>query len=365
MIDHIKHMKTYDFKSIEKKWQHKWEKEKTYKAEQKFEGKKFYGLIEFPYPSGAGLHVGHPRSFTAMDIITRKKRMEGYNTLYPMGFDSFGLPTENYAIKTGRSPVDVTEENVANFTRQLKSLGFGYDWDRMFCTSDPHYYKWTQWIFLQFFKHGLAYQAETTVWWCEELGTVLANEEVIDGKSERGNYDCIRKPLSQWMLAITKYAQSLLDGLHEVDYIPPVRAQQENWIGRSEGAYIDFYINNDKVTVFTTRPETVFGVTHIVLAPEHPLVDSLIAQCENKEALNEYRESISSKTDLERTDLATEKSGVMFINISATHPVTGEEIPVYISDYVLPHYGTGAVMAVPAHDQRDYEFAKKFNLKLK
>lgn len=357
-------MKQYNPKDIEKKWQARWEAENTFAVKEDSSKEKYYTLVEFPYPSGAGLHVGHSRSYTAMDIISRKRRMQGYNVLYPIGFDAFGLPTENFAIKTGRPPADVTKENIANFTRQLKDLGFSFDWDRVVDTTDPEYYKWTQWIFLQFFKHGLAYQAETTVWWCEALGTVLANEEVIDGKSERGDHPCERRPFAQWMLAITKYADSLLQGLQDVDYIPQAKIQQTNWIGKSEGAEIVFNIkdSNNTIKVFTTRPDTLFGATYMVVAPEHNIVSELNARIENIDEVNTYIEQAKSKSDLERSELQKEKTGIKLEGLVAVNPVNGSEIPVYVADYVLGSYGTGAIMAVPGHDQRDYEFAKKYDL---
>jgi leucyl-tRNA synthetase len=355
-------MDKYNHKEIDKKWQDRWEADKTFKVEVDHSKEKFYGLIEFPYPSGAGLHVGHPKSNTAIDVISRKKRMQGYNVLYPIGYDAFGLPAEQYAIKTGRHPAEVTKENIANFTKQLKAIGFGFDWDRMIDTTDPSYYKWTQWIFLQFFKHGLAYTDERTVWWCEALGTVLANEEVINGLSERGDHPCIRKPLRQWMLAITKYADSLLDGLDEVDYIQKVKTQQTNWIGRSEGARVTFKVNGHDVEVFTTRPDTLFGATYMVLSPEHELVETLREEIGNFDAVTAYQKEAQAKSDLERTELQKDKTGVRLEGVTAINPVNGAEIPVFIADYVLTSYGTGAIMAVPAHDERDYEFARKYDL---
>ncbi len=377
-------MKKYDPKLIESKWQKYWEKNKTFEVTEDESKKKFYGLVEFPYPSGAGLHVGHPRPFTAMDVITRKKRMEGYNVLYPMGFDAFGLPTENFAIKTGRQPAEVTAENIANFTRQLKMLGYGFDWSRVVDTTNPKYYKWTQWIFLQLFKHGLAYKKAMPINWCPSCKTGLANEEVVDGKCERCGTVVEKRNKEQWMLAITKYADKLLAGLKTVDYISQARIQQENWIGRSDGALIKFPISNlqfpinyqnsnDKnyIEVFTTRPDTLFGATYIVVAPEHPLVASLLTisnsqfPISNKKEIEEYIERTKKKTDQERADATKQKTGVELKGLKAINPANNEEIPIFVADYVLASYGTGAIMAVPAHDERDFEFAKKYNLPIK
>ena len=353
----------YDFTEIEKKWQKRWEETKPYKSETGLDKPKFYGLIEFPYPSGAGLHVGHPRPFTAMDIITRKKRMEGYNVLFPIGYDAFGLPTENYAIKNHIHPAIVTRDNIANFTRQLKMLGYGFDWDRCVNTSDPNYYKWTQWIFLQMFKKGLAYKATMSVNWCTSCKVVLANEEVVEGVCERCGAPVIRKEKSQWMLAITKYAQRLIDDLDDVDFIDRVKTQQRNWIGRSTGAQVTFKTTlGDDVVVFTTRPDTLFGATYMVLAPEHPYVKEWKDQLTNWDEVAAYVEQAGRKSDFERGELNKEKSGVMLKGVKAINPVNGEEIPIFIADYVLITYGTGAIMAVPAHDERDWDFAKMFNL---
>ena len=353
----------YDFTEIEKKWQKRWEETKPYKSETGLDKPKFYGLIEFPYPSGAGLHVGHPRPFTAMDIITRKKRMEGYNVLFPIGYDAFGLPTENYAIKNHIHPAIVTRDNIANFTRQLKMLGYGFDWDRCVNTSDPDYYKWTQWIFLQMFKKGLAYKATMSVNWCTSCKVVLANEEVVEGVCERCGAPVIRKEKSQWMLAITKYAQRLIDDLDDVDFIDRVKTQQRNWIGRSTGAQVTFKTTlGDDVVVFTTRPDTLFGATYMVLAPEHPYVKQWKDQLTNWDEVAAYVEQAGRKSDFERGELNKEKSGVMLKGVKAINPVNGEEIPIFIADYVLITYGTGAIMAVPAHDERDWDFAKMFNL---
>ena len=351
----------YDFTAIEKKWQKIWEETKPYAAETGSPKPKFYGLIEFPYPSGQGLHVGHPRPFTAMDIITRKKRMQGYNVLFPIGFDAFGLPTENYAIKNHIHPSIVTKNNIKNFTSQLKMLGYGFDWDRCIDTTDPAYYKWTQWIFLQLFKHGLAYKATMPVNWCTSCKCVLANEEVVDGVCERCGAPVVRKEKSQWMLAITKYAQRLIDDLDGLDYIERVKIQQRNWIGRSTGAEVDFKTTaGEKLTVFTTRCDTLFGATYMVISPEHALIEKWADRLENIDQVREYQAAAARKSDFERTEMAKEKTGVELKGVRAINPVTGKEIPIFISDYVLATYGTGAIMAVPAHDDRDWEFAKKF-----
>jgi len=354
----------YDFAAIEKKWQQNWEQTKPYAAVTGETDKpKFYGLIEFPYPSGQGLHVGHPRPFTAMDIITRKKRMEGYNVLYPIGFDAFGLPTENYAIKNHVHPAIVTKKNIENFTSQLKMLGYGFDWDRCIDTTDPQYYKWTQWIFLQMYKHGLAYKTTMPVNWCTSCKCVLANEEVVDGVCERCGSPVVRKEKSQWMLAITKYAERLLNDLDDVDYIERVKTQQRNWIGKSEGTEVDFTATNgDKLTVYTTRCDTLFGVTYMVLSPEHEILKKWKDQITNWDEVEAYMLQAARKSDLERTDLAKDKSGVRLQGIEGIHPVSGKHIPIFVSDYVLITYGTGIVMGVPGHDQRDWDFATKFGL---
>ena len=353
----------YDFTEIEKKWQEKWEKEKPYAAVTGLDKPKFYGLIEFPYPSGAGLHVGHPRPFTAMDIITRKKRMDGYNVIFPIGYDAFGLPTENYAIKNHIHPAKVTHDNIENFTRQLKMLGYGFDWDRCVNTSDPNYYKWTQWIFLQMYKHGLAYKATMSVNWCTSCKVVLANEEVVEGVCERCGAPVVRKEKSQWMLAITKYAQRLIDDLDDVDFIERVKIQQRNWIGRSTGAEVTFKTTlGDDLVVFTTRPDTLFGATYMVISPEHPYVKKWKDSLDNWDDVAAYVEQAGRKSDFERGELNKEKTGVCLDGVRAINPVNGKEIPIYIADYVLITYGTGAIMAVPAHDERDWEFAKKFDL---
>ncbi len=351
----------YNFRSIEKKWQQIWEDEKIYHVDIDEKKEKFYALVEFPYPSGQGLHVGHPRSYTALDVIARKKRMQGYNVLYPMGFDAFGLPAENYAIKTGIHPAVSTAQNIENFTRQLKSLGFSFDWDRAINTSSPEYYKWTQWMFIQLYKHGLAYKDKIAINWCPSCKVGLANEEVVNGRCERCGAEVVHKQKEQWMIAITKYADRLIDDLDGLDFIDRVKAQQINWIGRSEGAELDFEFADDKLTVFTTRPDTAFGVTYMVLAPEHAFVQKYMDHFENQAEIKAYVEATSKKSDLERT-ANDAKTGVELKGIKAKNPYTGEMIPVFISDYVLTGYGTGAIMAVPAHDSRDYAFAKQFNL---
>ena len=355
----------YDFAEIEKKWQAVWEREKPFRAETGSDKPKFYGLIEFPYPSGQGLHVGHPRPFTAMDIVTRKKRMEGYNVLFPIGFDAFGLPTENYAIKNHVHPAAVTKQNIANFTRQLKMLGYGFDWDRVVDTTDPEYYKWTQWIFLQLYKHGLAYKTTMPVNWCTSCKCVLANEEVVEGVCERCGAPVIRKEKSQWMLKITEYAQRLIDDLDDVDFIERVKIQQRNWIGRSTGAEVTFKATTgDDIVVFTTRPDTLFGATYMVLSPEHALIKKWMPLLKNASEVQEYQRVAASKSDMERTELNKEKTGVKLDGVRGINPVNGREIPIFISDYVLATYGTGAIMAVPAHDDRDWEFAKKFGCEI-
>ena len=356
----------YDFTAIEKKWQANWEQTKPYAAITGDTTRpKFYGLIEFPYPSGQGLHVGHPRPFTAMDIVTRKKRMEGYNVLFPIGFDAFGLPTENYAIKNHIHPAIVTKNNIANFTSQLKMLGYGFDWDRCVDTTDPNYYKWTQWIFLQMYKHGLAYKSTMPVNWCTSCKCVLANEEVVNGVCERCGSEVIRKEKSQWMLAITKYAQRLIDDLDDLDYIERVKIQQKNWIGRSTGAEVTFKTTaGDDIVVYTTRPDTLFGATYMVLSPEHEYVTKWQDMIENADEVNAYVAEAAKKSDFERSELNKEKTGVEIKGIKGINPVNGKQIPIFISDYVLVTYGTGAIMAVPAHDDRDWEFAKKFGCEI-
>ncbi len=353
----------YEFNRIEKKWQGRWEETKPYAAVTGSDKPKFYGLIEFPYPSGQGLHVGHPRPYTALDIITRKKRMEGYNVLFPIGFDAFGLPTENYAIQNHIHPATVTERNIKNFTNQLKMLGFGFDWDRMVNTTDPKYYKWTQWIFLQMFKKGLAYKTTMPVNWCTSCKCVLANEEVVEGVCERCGSPVIRKEKSQWMLAITKYAQRLIDDLDDLDYIERVKIQQKNWIGRSTGAEITFKTNTpDTISVYTTRADTLFGVTYVVISPEHPLLETWKDQIKNWDEVELYKQEAARKSDFERGELNKEKTGVRLDGIEIINPANGEVVPMFVSDYVLMGYGTGIVMGVPGHDQRDWDFATKFGL---
>jgi len=349
---------------IEKKWQEIWEKEGAFRAVTGSPKPKYYALIEFPYPSGDGLHVGHPRSNTALDIISRKRRMEGYNVLYPMGYDAFGLPTENYAIRHKIHPKKVTEANIARFRNQLKSLGFSFDWSREVNTTDPQYYKWTQWIFLKLWEKGLAYKAEIPINWCTSCKIGLANEEVVGGVCERCGGEVVRKVKSQWMLKITEYAERLLNDLDTVDYMEKIKAQQRNWIGRSEGAEVDFVVagTGKKLTVFTTRPDTLFGATYMVLAPEHPLIDEEKARIRNWDEVAAYREQAAKKSDFERTEMAKDKTGVQLVGLNAVNPANGQEIPIWVSDYVLMTYGTGAIMAVPGHDERDWEFARKFGL---
>ena len=357
----------YDFARIEPKWQKKWLEEKTYHCENHSNKPKFYGLVEFPYPSGQGLHVGHARPYTAMDVVARKKRMEGYNVLFPMGYDAFGLPTENYAIKNHIHPAKVTHDNIANFTKQLQMLGYSFDWDRVINTTDPEYYKWTQWIFLQLYKHGLAYKTTMPVNWCTSCKCVLANEEVVEGVCERCGAPVIRKEKSQWMLKITEYAQRLIDDLDGVDFIERVKIQQKNWIGRSTGAEVTFQATTgDEIVVFTTRPDTLFGATYMVISPEHPYVKQWADKLENLDEVSAYVAAAARKSDFERTELAAdkEKTGVQLRGVRAVNPVNGREIPIFLSDYVLASYGTGAIMAVPAHDTRDWAFAKKFGCEI-
>ncbi len=358
----------YDFTAIEKKWQRKWQEEKTFAAQTGETDKpKFFGLVEFPYPSGNGLHVGHARPYTAMDVVARKKRMDGYNVLFPIGYDAFGLPTENFAIKNHIHPAKVTHDNIANFRKQLQMLGYSFDWDREVNTTDPSYYKWTQWIFLQLYKHGLAYKTSMPVNWCTSCKCVLANEEVVEGVCERCGSPVIRKEKSQWMLKITEYAQRLIDDLDGLDFIERVKIQQKNWIGRSTGAEVTFHSTaGDDIVVFTTRPDTLFGATYMVLSPEHALVKSWLEQgrLHNAADVTAYQAAAASKSDLERTELNKEKTGVCLDGVKGVNPVNGREIPIFISDYVLSTYGTGAIMAVPAHDDRDWEFAKKFGCEI-
>ena len=355
----------YDHKQVEKKWQDIWDEKQCFCAENDSDKEKFYALVEFPYPSGQGLHVGHPRSYTALDIVARKKRMQGYNVLYPMGWDAFGLPTENFAIKNHVHPAEVTKKNIARFKSQLKSLGLSFDWSREINTTDPNYYKWTQWIFLQMFKKGLAYKKEMNVNWCTSCKCVLANEEVVNGVCERCGSEVVHKTKSQWMLAITKYAQRLIDDLDDVDYIERVKIQQKNWIGRSTGAEVDFKTTEgDTLTVYTTRPDTLFGATYMVISPEHPMIEQWADKLTNIADVRAYREEAARKSDFERTELNKDKTGVKLEGVAAINPVNGKQIPIFVSDYVLMGYGTGAIMAVPAHDDRDWEFAKKFGCEI-
>ena len=354
----------YNHHTVEKKWQKIWEEEKAFKVSEDYSKPKFYALVEFPYPSGQGLHVGHPRPYTALDIVSRKRRMQGYNVLFPMGWDAFGLPTENYAIKNHIHPKIVTKNNVARFKGQLQSLGYSFDWDREINTTDPDYYKWTQWIFLKLFNAGLAYKKEMPINWCTSCKVGLANEEVVNGVCERCGAPVVRKVKSEWMLKITEYADKLIKDLDDVDYIEKVKVSQKNWIGRSEGAEVDFTLKDkdEKLRVYTTRPDTLFGATYMVISPEHPLIDKYKDEITNWDEIQKYREMAARKSDFERTELAKDKTGVVLGGMSAINPVNGKEIPVWISDYVLMSYGTGAIMAVPAHDTRDWEFAKKFDL---
>ena len=353
----------HEFKEIEPKWQKKWEEAHAFHAENDYTKPKYYALVEFPYPSGQGLHVGHPRSYTALDIVARKRRMQGYNVLYPMGWDAFGLPTENFAIKNHIHPEIVTAQNVAHFKAQLKSLGLSFDWDREINTTDPGYYKWTQWIFLQLFKKGLAYKKEMSVNWCTSCKCVLANEEVVNGVCERCGSEVIHKVKSQWMLKITAYAQRLIDDLSDVNYLERVKTSQINWIGRSTGAEVEFdTTGGDKLLIYTTRPDTLFGATYMVMSPEHPYIEKWADRITNMDAVREYQEVSARKSDFERTEMAKDKTGVRLEGVAAINPVNGKEIPIFISDYVLMSYGTGAIMAVPGHDTRDWEFAKKFGL---
>jgi len=353
----------YNYSEIEKKWQDIWDKEQTFVAKDDYSMPKFYGLVEFPYPSAQGLHVGHPRSYTALDIVARKKRLQGFNVLYPMGWDAFGLPTENFAIKNHIHPSIVTENNVANFKKQLKSLGFSFDWSREINTTDPSYYKWTQWIFLQLFKKGLAYKKKMSVNWCTSCKCVLANEEVVNGVCERCGSEVVHKEKSQWMLKITDYAEKLIDGLDDLDFIERVKTQQRNWIGRSYGTQVKFKTTiGDEFEIYTTRADTLFGATYMVMSPEHPLIEKWEGIIENIDEVRAYQAEAAKKSDFERTELAKDKTGVKLAGVAAINPVNGKEIPIFLSDYVLISYGTGAIMAVPAHDTRDWEFAKKFGL---
>ena len=356
----------YNHKVVEKKWQKVWDDNKAFAATDDYSKPKYYALVEFPYPSGQGLHVGHPRPYTALDIVARKRRMQGYNVLYPMGWDAFGLPTENYAIKNKIHPKEVTKNNVARFKAQLHSLGYSFDWDREINTTDPEYYKWTQWIFLKLFKAGLAYKKEMPINWCTSCKVGLANEEVVNGVCERCGAPVVRKVKSEWMLKITEYADKLIEGLDTVDYIERVKVSQKNWIGRSTGAEVDFQIKGkeDKLRIYTTRCDTLFGATYMVVSPEHPLLDKYKDEIKNWSEIESYREQAARKSDFERSELAKDKTGVAIDGLVAINPVNEKEIPIWVSDYVLMSYGTGAIMAVPAHDERDWEFAKKFNLPL-
>ena len=358
----------YNFKNVEKKWQEKWYKEGTFNAKEDYSMKKWYGLIEFPYPSGQGLHVGHPRSYTALDIIARKRRLQGYNVLFPIGFDAFGLPAENYAMKTNVHPKITTQKNIAHFTEQLKALGFSFDWSRTVDTTDPNYYKWTQWIFVQLFKKGLAYKTTMPINFCTSCKVGLANEEVVNGVCERCGSEVIQKEKSEWMLKITDYAQRLIDDLDDVNYLEQIKTQQRNWIGRSEGAEVKFKIagSDEELLVYTTRPDTrpdtLFGATYMVIAPEHELINKFADRIQNMNEIKEYQNKTALKSDFERAEINKDKTGVEIKGIKAINPLNNTEIPIWISDYVLSSYGTGAIMAVPAHDSRDYEFAKKFGL---
>ena len=355
----------YDFTAIENKWQKYWDEHKTFHAENDYSKPKFYALVEFPYPSGQGLHIGHPRPYTAMDIVSRKRRLQGYNVLFPMGWDAFGLPTENFAIKNKIHPAIVTKNNVARFKAQLKSLGLSFDWDREINTTDPDYFKWTQWIFLKLFKAGLAYKKEMNVNWCTSCKVVLANEEVVNGKCERCGGEVVHKVKSQWMLKITEYAQKLIDDLDSVDYFEKIKTAQKNWIGRSTGAEVDFTTTaGDMLTIYTTRPDTLFGATYMVISPEHPIIEKWADKLQNMDAIREYQAAAARKSDFDRTEMNKDKTGVKLEGVAAINPVNGKQIPIFVSDYVLMGYGTGAIMAVPAHDDRDWEFAKKFGCEI-
>ena len=354
----------YDFKSIEKKWQDKWEAENAFVASEDYSKPKFYGLVEFPYPSGAGMHVGHIKAYSGLEVVSRKRRMQGYNVLYPIGFDAFGLPTENYAIKTGMHPRTVTDKNIARFTEQLKKVGFAFDWTKVVDTTDENYYKWTQWIFLKMFENGLVFRDKTLVNYCPSCKVVLSNEDSQGGECDICHSAIVQKSKDVWYLRITEYADKLLEGLKEVDYLPNIKMQQENWIGRSTGAFVNFEVKgaDEKLRIYTTRPDTLFGVTFMVIAPEHPLIEKYRDQLTNIAALDAYKEECAKKTEFERTQLVKDKTGVKLEGLSAINPASGKEIPIYISDYVMMGYGTGAIMAVPGHDQRDYDFAKKFGI---
>ncbi len=355
----------YDFKSVEKKWQDKWEETGVFHAVDFSDKPKFYGLVEFPYPSGAGMHVGHIKAYSGLEVISRKRRMQGYNVLFPIGFDAYGLPTENYAIKTGIHPRKVTDMNIERFSSQLKKVGFSFDWTRVIDTTQEDYYKWTQWIFLKMFEHGLAFRDKTLVNYCPSCKVVLSNEDSQGGKCDICHSDIVQKSKDVWYLRITKYADKLLEGLDEVDYLPNIKLQQRNWIGKSTGAFVDFDVkgsDNEKLKIYTTRPDTLFGVTFMVMAPEHPMIDKYADRIANMDEITGYRKECAKKTEFERTQLVKDKTGVKIDGLSGINPVNGKEIPIYISDYVMMGYGTGAIMAVPAHDTRDYEFAKKFGI---
>ncbi|MBQ9995236.1 MAG: class I tRNA ligase family protein, partial [Clostridia bacterium] len=356
----------YDFSAIEKKWQDKWEEAGIFHASEDHSKPKFYGLVEFPYPSGAGMHVGHIKAYSGLEVISRKRRMQGYNVLFPMGFDAYGLPTENYAIKTGIHPRQVTDQNIAKFTSQLKRVGFSFDWTRVVDTTEEGYYKWTQWIFRKMFDAGLVFRATTLVNYCPFCKVVLSNEDSQGGKCDICHNDIIQKSKDVWYLRITEYADKLLEGLEKVDYLPNVKLQQENWIGRSEGAFVNFALTNcdETLRIYTTRCDTMFGATFMVIAPEHPIIEKYADRISNIDALNAYKEECAKKTEFERTQLVKDKTGVRIEGIAAINPATGKEIPIYISDYVMLGYGTGAIMAVPAHDERDYDFAKKFGIEI-
>ena len=354
----------HDFKRIEPKWQMKWEEDQIFRAEDYSTKPKFYGLIEFPYPSGAGMHVGHIKAYSSLEVISRKRRMEGYNVLFPIGFDAYGLPTENYAIKTGKHPRQITDENIAKFTKQLKKVGFSFDWSRVIDTTEEGFYKWTQWIFLKMFEHGLVFRDKTLVNYCPSCKVVLSNEDSQGGKCDICHSDVIQKSKDVWYLRITEYADKLLEGLKDVDYPANVKAQQEKWIGKSTGAFVDFSVDgiDEKLRIYTTRCDTLFGVTFMVIAPEHPLIDQYKDRVKNFDAIEAYRKECAKKTEFERTQLVKEKTGVCIDGLEAINPVNGKKIPIYIADYVMMGYGTGAIMAVPAHDQRDYDFAKEFGI---
>ncbi|MBR7060702.1 MAG: class I tRNA ligase family protein, partial [Eubacterium sp.] len=354
----------YNFKEIEKKWQDIWDEKGTFNAVDGSDKEKFYALVEFPYPSGAGMHVGHIKAYSGLEVVSRKRRLQGYNVLFPIGFDAYGLPTENYAIKTGIHPRKVTDMNIEKFTSQLKRVGFSFDWNRVIDTTDENYYKWTQWIFLKMFENGLAFRDKTLVNYCPSCKVVLSNEDSQGGKCDICHSDVVQKSKDVWYLRITEYADKLLEGLEEVDYLPNVKLQQINWIGKSRGAFVNFSVNevDEQLRIYTTRPDTLFGVTFMVIAPEHPLIDKYSDKIQNMDAIEEYRKECAKKTEFERTQLVKDKTGVEIKGLTAKNPVNGKDIPVFISDYVMMGYGTGAIMAVPAHDQRDWEFAKKFGI---